>query len=348
MTEIAKEAGVSVGVVSRLLRGDPTLRVSPTRRQQILEVKERLGGVKARPRKRRSTQLILVPINREVSQEWMMAGLAASELIHSLQAGLEQHGFRFHFTFFDVQNRHEFYKSLVFRPTECDGLLLLSREVDQWLSDLLRTHDFPHVSVDYYAEQYCVNTVRAHTFDGIRQAVHYLQSLGHRDVGYLGPQSSYRYSLTAASILGAGLPHDASQCCNVEPLTNGQSFDVWADHAEVALDGWLAAGRCKPTALICANDWMAQGALRALKRHGLEPGRDLSIVGHDNLEKHANLDLGAGEPVMTTIDNPSDLIGRRAAELLLNQILHGQSQIVHERIPAPLIVRRTTGCPSMS
>ena len=73
---------------------------------------------------------------------------------------------------------------------------------------------------------------------------------------------------------------------------------------------------------------------------GLTPGRDLSIVGYDNIEHRQ---YGKTNGQLTTIDNPKDQVGRRIGEMLLNQLLRGQRDIVAELVPTTLIVRNTTG-----
>ena len=68
MTEIAREANVSVSLVSRLLNEDSTLQIREDKRRRILDVRDRLGGVRLRRRNGRRRQLarqIIVPINIE-------------------------------------------------------------------------------------------------------------------------------------------------------------------------------------------------------------------------------------------------------------------------------------------
>lgn len=352
MTQIAAEAGVSVGLVSRLLRGDPTLRITDERRKSILRVRDNLGGLKARrvtgsaggigaTRRRVLTRTIIVPVSRDHSPAWVHAHLASSQIIRNLEAALGEQDFQLHYTYYDESNRHAFYQSLVENGRTCDGILLLSGASDQWLADLLRQHQVPHVSSDFAAEQFRLNTVRAHTWDGFRQAVAHLCQLGHERIGFLGATTHYRYPLVVATVSAAGLSSDSSNHCLTQGIGVGDPEDRYRQLAAEAVNLYLQRRGPKATALIAANDRYAMGAIDALQRAGLVPGKDLSIVGHDNLECRGAEPVK--EPVLTTIDNPYDLIGRRMAELLLNQIEHRQTQIVHERIPVDLIVRQTTG-----
>jgi LacI family transcriptional regulator len=77
----------------------------------------------------------------------------------------------------------------------------------------------------------------------------------------------------------------------------------------------LLAGPERPTALICANDDMAVGALFTAHKLGLEIPRDLSVTGFD--------DTPVSEiiwPPLTTVHQPLKLIGARAVEMIVDQI----------------------------
>lgn len=82
-----------------------------------------------------------------------------------------------------------------------------------------------------------------------------------------------------------------------------------------------------------------------MRSRGLEPGKEVSLVGYDNVQKRGELPPGCEG--LTSVDNPADLVGHRLGELLMNQILHSQRRVVHERIPVTLVVRQSTGpCPT--
>lgn len=346
MTHLAQQTGVSVAVVSRLLRGDATLRISETRRRQILETKERLGGVKTRRVRKKAnlTHTIVTPVNRLFPPAVLQMMLAQSEFHRSFEEALRSRGFRLHLSLFEPEHPADAYEPLI-QSHGCDGLLLLSGICNQQLADLLRQHHFPHVSNDFYAEQFQVNTVRAHTSDGMRQAVEHLMELGHRRIGFLGPRDSYRYPLAVAAMVARGLSLDERMNCPVDKIGAAESPERWRHNARQAFSNWLDR-RPAATALICAYDLMAMGAIDVMRERNLVPGQDLSLVGHDNLEQRGSLRT-TEVPILTTVDNPLDLVGRRSAELLLNQVLRGQTQIVHEQVPASLVVRQSSGrCPA--
>jgi LacI family transcriptional regulator len=71
----------------------------------------------------------------------------------------------------------------------------------------------------------------------------------------------------------------------------------------------------RPTALLCATDRMAIGALRAAREMKLEVPRDLSVIGHDNLPATAFTD-----PPLSTMELPIAETGARLAEMVLARL----------------------------
>ncbi len=340
MTSIAKEAGVSVAVVSRLLRGDPSLRISDERRRVILAISDRCGPPKIRRTLRRRTRTIMVPVNRIFSADWIRPNLANSEAFRSFESALQAQSFRLNLSLFDHERRHESIEEAIRSGNACDGICLLSGIADAKLAELLHAHRFPHVCWSYDAGEFGINTVLTHFSAGLKQAVNHLYELGHRQIGFFGHRTHYRYPLMVAAAVGVGLPVNEHYSCWIDMPEPAETPQAWEQRASQTLSQWLDANPW-PTALVCSNDRLALAALKVLEQRGYKPGEGISLVGCDNMEQRGA--TPSPDPVLTTIDAPNDQIGRRAAELLLNQILHGQTQIVHERLPTRLIVRRTTG-----
>lgn len=93
----------------------------------------------------------------------------------------------------------------------------------------------------------------------------------------------------------------------------------------------------RPTAVVGFNDLVALGIFQAMKRKGLEPGRDLALSGYDDIDAVIHQ-----TPALTSVWNSPDGIGRTAARLILRQI--GGEAVAPERIliPPEVRVRGTT------
>jgi LacI family transcriptional regulator len=98
----------------------------------------------------------------------------------------------------------------------------------------------------------------------------------------------------------------------------------------------LLAGLRPPSALLCATDLEAIGALRALDRRGLVAGRDVAVIGHD--------DLPAAQytrPPLTTFRQPRAAVGMRLAEMLVAVMDGADPSELREIWQPKLIVRET-------
>lgn len=96
----------------------------------------------------------------------------------------------------------------------------------------------------------------------------------------------------------------------------------------------------RPTAIVCGNDNMAFGALRALQERGIRVPEEMSIIGFDDLEA-ASLTT----PPLTTIRQPMFDIGIRAAEMLLRLIETNKRFEPNLMLPAELVIRETVAPP---
>ena len=76
-----------------------------------------------------------------------------------------------------------------------------------------------------------------------------------------------------------------------------------------------------PSALICVNDTIAIGVIKALKNHNYNIPKDISVVGHDNLPTDLFI-----EPLLTTIDVPKIDIAQSAVDILDKEIRYRQKE----------------------
>ncbi|MGN7292553.1 LacI family DNA-binding transcriptional regulator [Rhizobium sp. SAFR-030] len=109
---------------------------------------------------------------------------------------------------------------------------------------------------------------------------------------------------------------------------------------EAALD--LMSLPERPTAILCGNDLMAIGALEAASERGLRVPEDISIMGYDDQELARYT-----HPPLTTIVLPNYEMGQKAAEMLIDMVLHGKPvRPMTLKIDGPVVIRSTTGAPA--
>jgi LacI family transcriptional regulator len=103
----------------------------------------------------------------------------------------------------------------------------------------------------------------------------------------------------------------------------------------------LLAAPQRPTAFVCATDRLAVGALHALAHEGLRAGRDVSVIGYDDLPVASWTD-----PPLTTIAQPIEAAARRMVEMLIALMAGGSVAGLQEVWEAKLIARRSDGVPA--
>ncbi|PDT04256.1 LacI family transcriptional regulator [Rhizobium chutanense] len=166
---------------------------------------------------------------------------------------------------------------------------------------------------------------------GVALAVDHLSELGHTDIVLLGGERVY----SAATERYEGY------------ISSMRSHGLEPRHVPCALRRSAAAEKVRelfdkeerrPTALVCFNDVVAIGAMASLERMGLKVGRDVSVVGFDNVA-----DAEFVQPPLTTIDTHARQLGERAATLVLDSIRNGSPMSATTIMETSLVVRDSTG-----
>ncbi|MBU6244693.1 MAG: LacI family transcriptional regulator [Actinomycetales bacterium] len=168
-----------------------------------------------------------------------------------------------------------------------------------------------------------------------RTAARHLVNLGHHRIGLIGGAPGAA-PFTAEYDRHRGFLEVMDEAgLQFDPILGSYGHFTVAGGEQAMTD--LLTLPARPTAVFAMSDEMAFGAMRAMRSHGLQPGRDISLVGIDGHEISELLDL-------TTVAQPVQDLGRIAAEALLAQ-LHGSGERTDEStrpLPTQLIVRGST------
>ncbi len=172
--------------------------------------------------------------------------------------------------------------------------------------------------------------------NAIQEAVLRLVSFGHKRIGYINGGLEYNYSYVRASGYRSGL---AKAGLEYDPMLV-QEDAVTTVQGQAAGERLLAQQN-PPTAIICAVDMVALGLYQAIRAFGLEPGRDVSVIGYDGIPEGAY-----AQPPLTTFSVDNRRAGERLAELLIARIRDGYSEDLIEFDSARLVARASDGPPS--
>jgi len=191
---------------------------------------------------------------------------------------------------------------------------------------------FPIVCVD--AEVAGATNVLVDHREGMYMAVRHLANLGHRRIALIDrPHDPVSGTVSPARQDGY------REACRQAGLPVRKSYVLLADYSQEG--GYeatkrLLALRQSPTALACASDLQAIGALRAIEERGLRLGADVAITGYHDVELAQYVGL-------TTVRVPASDMGMAAVNLLVNT-LRGQAPEAQVISFFPqLIVRKSCG-----
>jgi LacI family transcriptional regulator len=329
MQEVAKRANVAMSSVSRVLNAHPD--VSPTMRDRVLAAVGELGyepDFLAQSLRRGATLSVGFVVG-DVSNPLLAAIALGAETV------LRDAGYSMLLTNSESNPALDIAHVQLFQHRRVDGLLLsLANERKRALVDLLAQVDVPVVVVDRQLPARArASAVFSDHRAGVIAAANHLLDLGHRRIGLVsGPleilPGQARLAGLREAVAARGLP--ASNVSYVAgPFTER--------HGAQATRALLEASD-PPTAIVSGGNQLLAGCLEALVDRGLEPGRDVAVVTHDDTPL-ARL----YRPAISAIVREPVALGRAAAELLLRRL---RGSTVAERVVLPTaFVPRASCCP---
>jgi DNA-binding LacI/PurR family transcriptional regulator len=216
------------------------------------------------------------------------------------------------------------------------GVMILTTEMNLSVIERLSSREIPVVFLDIGKVGPHISNIRIDYEKGVHEAVEHLLELGHRQIAFIsGPVRFKSAQFRRQAFLETMKNHRAS--LHTEPLILDGNFRL--DSGEQVVRE-MVAFKSRPTAILAANDLMAVGALRGLRRAGLQVPRDVSVVGCDDIAL-ANLT----DPQLTTIMIPRAKIGVVAVEAVLQT---GSTEGQEIKISTQLVVRQSTAAAPLS
>jgi len=326
--DVARAAGLSNATVSRVLNGSE--RVKPDLHERVIKSALRLGFNLNRRNDSRIVAFLLS--NRAVLHPFHSAVLVGAEA----HCAANDYGV----LFLPMQYSPKFSWKELHIPR-----LLQSRRVvrgviaagtnSQNLLDALKDRHLPIVCLgNNIVGDWRKDDCSAVFFDdigGAQEATSYLQSLGHRDIWYVGNCQRTWFARRSNGY------RRAMEEAGLSPLIRDLNIDNAEDLGYLATKSILSEGR-GITAILAGDDTTARGAYRALADHGLKIPTDISVIGvNDTIEASALI------PPLTSVRVFTEQLGKQMAELLLKQIsrLDLKPQVV--TLPTRLIRRESCG-----
>ncbi|GAB3615823.1 LacI family DNA-binding transcriptional regulator [Okibacterium endophyticum] len=327
--EVAHEAAVSVGTVSNVLNRPD--KVAPATVEKVQAAITKLGFVRndaARQlRAGRSSSLGLVVLD------------VRNPFFTDVARGAEDRASADGLTILlgnsdETSARENAYLDL-FEQQRVHGVLISPVAEDLPRLKRLRGHGIPVVLVDHHAGDRSFSSVAVDDVVGGYLATEHLADIGRRRLAFVGGPTSIRQ--VADRLAGARRAVEA---------TDGMSLEVIETDSLTVLQGRAAGNEIRsrppaerPDAVFAANDLLALGVLQALMMQGdVRVPRDIALIGYDDIDF-----ASAAVVPLSSIRQPSELIGNTAVDLLLREA-EGGPDFVHEHVvfQPELVVREST------
>jgi LacI family transcriptional regulator len=301
--EVAKAAGVAVSSVSRVMSNHPD--VSPAMKKRVNDAARTLGyepDVVAQSMRKGSTRTIGFLVS-DISNPLF------SQIALGVEMTLNDEGYAMLIANSQGNPHQDATRIRLLQQRRVDGFILsLADEENSAGVAQLKALDRPFVLLDREVQGLDVPAVLSDHAAGMRAAIEHLVYLGHRSIGLICSSDHIRPSkIRIDAVLAACRAHRG-----VSAVVEAGSST--AGHGEAATE-MLLSRRRPPTAIIATSTQTLIGVLRSLRRHEIDVPREISLVTCDPLPLSEFV-----EPWLAAIDRDHVLMGRAAAELILETL----------------------------
>ncbi len=304
--DVAAAAGVSLGTVSNVLNRPD--RVSPETRERVQRAMTELGFVR-----NESARQLRAGSSRTLAYVMLDA---SNPFFTDVAAGIDTAAEAADLSLVLCNSRNsperEIAHLTLLEQQRVQGILVTPVDPESPSLDEVAQRGTPVVVVDRTRSDQSFCSVAVDDVLGGRLAVEHLIDRGHNRVAYVGGpthlgQVRDRLLGARAAWSAADRPDDALTVVETAALTVSEGREAGARLAGIP-------ARRRPTAAYCANDLLALGLLQHAISSGVRVPEELAIVGYDDIDFAA-----AAAVPLTSVRQPRQLLGRTAAELVLDE-----------------------------
>jgi len=318
--DVAAEAGVSVGTVSNVLNR-PDI-VAPATRERVLGAIKRLGFVRnesarqLRAGRSRSIGLVVLDV----------ANPFFTDVAHGAESVADAHDTMVMLCNSGEDPQRELRHLEMLEQQRVLGVLITPVDTKNPRIEAMIGRGMPIVLVDRRSTRRNRCSVGVDDVLGGRLAVAHLLDQGHHRIAFVGGPATLQQVRERRTGAEQAIEQAATgarlRVLETPSLTVAAGKDAAAELAA------LPAGR-RPSAVFCANDLVALGVLQELTRRGIDVPRGVALVGYDDIDFAA-----AATVPLSSIRQPREQLGRRAADLMFDEVAlgsaHKHQQVVFE------------------
>ncbi|MCI1245624.1 MAG: LacI family transcriptional regulator [Bacilli bacterium] len=327
LEDIARECGVTKGLVSRALAGK--YNVSDETKNRIVKKALELGYDKGRLRSavKPLSRVVLVIPSRLLFKEdyWQPIIKSVAKTLDFSSITLD------YFVYEEGKLDEESLSKLA--SSACSAYILIHSNPTP-INDRLKDLGKPVVEVDpktFHSD--CITKVKFSNYDSLYEATEMLIGKGHRILAFYGSDAhSTSFRERHEGFLAAIASHKGEGIAGVSLDFDNSSLN-YSDDA--MLERALREKRI--TALLCANDIIALNAYKVIARIGMRIPDDISVTGFDNVREGQE-----AIPALTTFNVPREELGKEIADYLLGMFSERRLQYSQIVVHCPLVRRDST------
>lgn len=336
LSDVAAASGVHYSTVSRVLRPGAKGRISDDVAERVRSVAKELGyhpnsvAASLRTQSTRSIGLIVHDMNDPVYPP----------ILSGIEAALSPQGFAVLVsnTGYDLDVELDIVNRMAARLV--DGIFLATTRLHDPVVERCQELGIPLVSVLRQTEEEASPAVINDCYGGMRAMTQHVLDSGFRDIAViLAPQhlstARERWQGIKDTLDQAGIALPDHRIATVPRMSS--------EEGKRAARTFLSSGGSRPRVIICVNDLVAIGALRACREAGLSIPSEISITGYNDVPL-----VDMIEPPLTTVRMHLHEIGEAAGNVMLSQLAGQLVKLQTVRVRSELLVRGSLGEASIS
>jgi len=323
--DVAREAGVSMATVSRVVNGNTN--VKPSTRKKVLKAIEDLGY--------RPNAVARGLASKKTTTIGVVLPDISSAFFAEMARGIEDIANMYHYNIIlsssdqNVEREIQLIDNLL--EKQVDGLLFLGDNLTEEHQQIFASTKVPIVLVGTIDPKHQLPSVRINLEQATFDAVDYLIKKGHKRIGLLtGSRKSFigqvRYNGYVQALKDHQIPFDENLIVEIQP-----NYEAALKGTKTLLD--LSE---RPTAIFAYNDEVAVGAIHAVQDEKLHVPDDIEVVGFDNTRIAQMV-----RPMLTTIVQPMYDLGAVSMRLL-TKLINKEETHLDVVLPHRLEVRQST------
>lgn len=319
LKEIAEKVGVSTSAVSRVLNYDETLSISEKKRRNIFDTAEALNY--ATPRRRNRTEPIRTTVSQSQLQTLSIAHYLTREeeladpYFVGIRLGIESRCEKLNIE--PIMNYMKNGKHNLSAMSDTSAIIAIGPHNSEQIAQL-RSLNTPLTFIDSEEDDDEAFTIACDLSLAMKKVIHSLQTFGYKKIGFIGsplPENDL-YNNFSKQRHKAFL-HYMNDSQTLNP--NWVRFKTDASSGYELCKEILSSNDELPDSIIAANDNIAIGAYRAIKEAGLTVGKDIGIVGFNDIPAAQFL-----EPPLSSIRLPAQQLGEAAVDLAIESSISGR------------------------